>query len=225
MPPTPALALLFLDDTLPEKAQFSIVTIPCVLPTMPPTPVELLLDTVPSTLRLVIFAPFTDANKPSPFATVKFLMVWLLPSKVPPNALVMYPFFCANGVQLHKTMSFVSLAQSVLLGAQFSSPFTRSRNHPKSATLLIKNGSVYVPLPSGSSAASAMVGSRPTTITKAISRDSARFFIISSSFCMKKASAPARACEPCRRRKGRTSPLASLGSRCWAGASKVVRAF
>ena len=64
------------------------------------------------------------------------------------------------------------------------------------------------------SAARTVAGSRLTTITKAISRDNARFFIFSSSFCMKKTSVPARLREPYRRKKGRKDPLVSLGSRC-----------
>ena len=66
----------------------------------------------------------------------------------------------------------------------------------------------------GSSAANAAVGSRPSASTSASSREITRFFIFSSSFCMKKTSVPARLREPYRRRKGRKDPLVSLGSRC-----------
>ena len=64
------------------------------------------------------------------------------------------------------------------------------------------------------SAAQAAVGSRLTASTSASSREITRFFIFSSSFCMKKTSVPARLREPYRRRKGRKDPLVSLGSRC-----------
>ena len=47
---------------------------------------------------------------------------------------------------------------------------------------------------------------RETSKCPIISRDSARFFIFSSSFCMKKTSVPARLREPYRREKGAKTP-------------------
>ena len=63
-------------------------------------------------------------------------------------------------------------------------------------------------------AAHAAAGSREKASTKARASDKSRFFILSSSFCMKKTSVPARLREPYRRKKGRNDPLVSHGSRC-----------